>query len=49
MDLSYDIPERTNKNDLGLNLELSLSNVNISNSDRAGMNDILNKYQRHFH
>ena len=42
MDLSYDIPERTNKNDLGLNLELSLSNVNISNSDRAGMNDILN-------
>lgn len=40
MNLNYDIPDRTSKNDLGLTL--SGMNFNFSETDMAGMNDILN-------
>ena len=40
MNLNYEIPDRTNPNNLGLSL--SGLNFNFSETDMAGMNDILN-------
>ena len=43
MNLDYDIPERTNPNDVGMTFDMM--SFNVSENDMTGMNDILNNIE----